>query len=74
MENITIPKIVDRLKTLPPEKLPVVYDFVSFLAERQPQILQILESSESYQTMLASQEILAKDWNRPEEDEAWRNL
>ena len=30
--------------------------------------------SESYQTMIASQEILARDWNDPIEDEAWANL
>jgi hypothetical protein len=74
MNGVTIPKIIDRLKELPPEKLPVVYDFVSFLAERQLDLKQILESSESYQTMLASQEVLSKDWNRAEEDEAWRDL
>lgn len=74
MDNITIPQIVDRLKDLPPEKLPVVYDFISFLAARQFDRKRILESSEAYQTMLASQAVLSKDWNRPEEDEAWRAL
>lgn len=74
VNGVTIPKIIDRLKELPPDKLPVVYDFVSFLAERQVELKRILETSESYQTMLASQDVLSKDWNRPEEDEAWRNL
>jgi hypothetical protein len=74
MNMITIPQIIERLKTLPPDKLPVVYDFVSFLAERRPDLKQIFETSEAYQTMLASQDVLATDWNQPEEDEAWRNL
>ncbi len=74
MENITIPRIVDRLKNLPPDKLTVVYDFVSFLAERQPDLKKILEGSESYNTMLASEEVLAQEWNLPEEDEAWCDL
>ena len=74
MEIVTIPKIVDCLKKLPPEKLPVVYDFVSFLADRQPDLKRILEETDSYQTMLASQDVLARDWNRLEEDEAWRGL
>lgn len=74
MEIITIPKIVDRLKKLPPEKLPVVYDFISFLAERQLDLKSILEGSETYQTMLASQGVLERDWNQPEEEEAWRDL
>jgi predicted AAA+ superfamily ATPase len=34
MAMITIPQIVDRLQKLPPEKLLVVYDFVSYLEER----------------------------------------
>jgi hypothetical protein len=28
----------------------------------------------AFQLMLASQDVLAKDWNRPEEDEAWAYL
>lgn len=31
-------------------------------------------TSESYQTMLASEQVLAKDWNTSEEDEAWAYL
>jgi hypothetical protein len=30
--------------------------------------------SEAYQTMLASEMILRRDWDRPEEDEAWADL
>ena len=30
--------------------------------------------SESHQTMIASERVLAKDWDRPEEDAAWANL
>lgn len=30
--------------------------------------------SEAYQTMLASEAVLRRDWDRPEEDEAWANL
>jgi hypothetical protein len=74
MNGVTITKIIDRLKDLPPDKFPVVYDFISFLVEREPDMKSVLECSESYQTMLASHEILAMDWNLPEEDEAWRDL
>ncbi len=31
-------------------------------------------SSEAFQTMLASEAVLRRDWDRPEEDEAWANL
>ncbi len=30
--------------------------------------------SEAYQTMLASEAVLSRDWNTPEEDEAWADL
>lgn len=33
-----------------------------------------ISQSDSILTMIASEEILARDWNTPEEDEAWANL
>jgi hypothetical protein len=52
----------------------VVYDFVSYLMERD--LKQVLREtpSESYQTMLASEAVLQRDWDLPEEDEAWADL
>jgi hypothetical protein len=47
--------------------LEVVFDFVSYLAERQL-------TSESFQTMLASEAVLRRDWERPEEEAAWAHL
>lgn len=67
MQAITIPQIAEQLKQLPPDKLAVVYDFVTFLVERQP-------ISETWQTMLATEAVLRRDWQRPEEDEAWADL
>ena len=67
--NVTLKDIDERLQQLPPDKLTVVYDFVSYL----------LWSSDSQdvsalQTMLASESVLKRDWERPEEDEAWAHL
>ena len=67
MNEATISEIEEQLKRLPPDKLAVVLDFVEYLAEKR-------ESSGSYQTMLASEQVLAKDWNTQEEDEAWAHL
>ena len=67
MRTITIPEIEERLRKLPPDKLAVVYDFVAYLAERE-------EKSDPFETMLASEAILSKDWERPEEEEAWAHL
>ncbi len=74
MQTVTIAQITERLRKLPADKLVVVYDFVSYLAERQ--LGQALREtiSEPYQTMLASESILQRDWDRPEEDAAWANL
>ena len=67
MDMVTIPKVEEQLRRLPPDKLGVVYDFISYLVERGA-------SSEAFQTMLASEDVLARDWNTPEEDEAWADL
>jgi hypothetical protein len=67
MQTITIAQIEERLRQLPADKLEVVFDFVSYLAERQL-------TSDSFQTMLASEEVLRRDWERPEEEAAWAHL
>ncbi|MBM4030384.1 MAG: DUF2281 domain-containing protein [Planctomycetes bacterium] len=67
METVTIPQVEEQLRRLSPDKLVVVYDFVSYLIERAA-------TSEAFQTMLASEEVLARDWDTPEEDEAWADL
>jgi hypothetical protein len=67
MEQVSIERITARLWTLSPEKLEIVSDFVSYLVERQ-------QEASSSETMLASEPVLARDWNRPEEDDAWADL
>jgi hypothetical protein len=74
MQSVTISQIEERLKNLPPEKLAVVYDFVSYLMDREVRRAAMETPSEGYQTMLASQSVLQRDWDRPEEDVAWANL
>ena len=36
--------------------------------------LNIKLSTESFKTMLASEQVVGRDWQRPEEDEAWDRL
>jgi len=74
MQTVTIAQITERLRKLSADKLVVVYDFVSYLAERQTGQALREAASEPYQTMLASESILRRDWDRPEEDAAWANL
>jgi len=74
MQTVTIAQITERLRKLSADKLVVVYDFVSYLAEREPGLALRETISEPYQAMLASESILRRDWDRPEEDAAWANL
>jgi len=67
MSIVTISQIEERLRQLPPDKLAVVFEFVSYLAERQL-------ASESFQTMLASEAVLSRDWSTPEEEAVWAHL
>ena len=67
MELATIERIEEHLRQLPLDKLAVVADFVSSLAEREPLAPRL-------ETLLASESVLKRDWQRPEEDEAWADL
>ncbi len=66
-ESTTVSRIKVQLRKLSPDKLATVFDFVSYLVERQG-------VSESFQTMLASEQVLRRDWDTPEEDAAWADL
>jgi hypothetical protein len=54
------------LETLPAACLGEVIDFVAWIKQRK--LAQIPE------TMLLSETALLKDWDTPEEGEAWANL
>jgi hypothetical protein len=73
MQAVAIPQITERLEALPSDKLVVVYDFVSYLVDRETAQLHS-EMSEAFQTMLASEAVLRRDWDLPEEDLAWADL
>ena len=74
MTAVTITEIDERLRHLPPEKLIVVYDFVSYLLERDLADLLTDADTDARAMMLASETILRRDWDRPEEDAAWAHL
>lgn len=74
MPSVTIAEIDERLRQLPPEKLIVVYDFVSYLLERDIADLLSDADTDARATMLASEAVLRRDWDRPEEDAAWAHL
>ena len=70
MPPATVDKIDERMRQLSPEKLSVVSDFVAFLLEREVSASE----NDARATMFASEAVLRRDWDRPEEDAAWAHL
>ena len=58
--------LLQEIKALPEACLGEVVNFVTWIKQRK--LSQIPE------TMLMSEASLSKNWNTPEEDEAWANL
>jgi hypothetical protein len=58
--------LLKEIETLPANCIGEVIDFVAWIKHHK--LSQIPE------TMLLSESALSKDWNTPEEDEAWANL
>ena len=64
MVNHTI--LLKEIETLPTSCLSEVIDFITWIKQRK--LSQIPE------TMLLSETSLSKDWDTPEEDDAWSSL
>jgi len=58
--------VIEELKDLPEDLLEEVWDFVKFLKTKA--------LNDKIETVPLSESALRKDWMRPEEDEAWRDL
>ncbi len=58
--------ILEEIEHIPDPFLEEVVDFIQFLKAKVAQ--------NRFEITLASESSLAKDWLRPEEDEAWQNL
>ena len=63
---IAINQLISEIESLPSEYFQEIMDFIGYL--RLKQLKSIPE------TMILSEKSLAKDWDTPEEDEAWANL
>jgi hypothetical protein len=58
--------IEKELDVLPEPLQREVYDFVRFL--------RMKSNGDAFNGLLASEAVLARDWDTPEEDAAWQNL
>ncbi|MEK6783601.1 MAG: DUF2281 domain-containing protein [Bacteroidota bacterium] len=59
--------LAEEIKNAPENLLKEIYDYLLFLKGRKAKEDDIL-------THFASEKILSRDWDSPEEDEAWKNL
>jgi hypothetical protein len=67
MADVTeVELIVNEIEQVPESFLEEILDFIRFL--------KIKAKTNNLETMIASESFLKRDWLRPEEDEAWRDL
>jgi hypothetical protein len=60
-------ELIERELDVLPESLQrEVYDFARFL--------RLKSDGENFDGLIASEAVLAREWNTPEEDAAWANL
>ena len=59
-------QIVSDLGILTDELVSEVFDFIQYL--------KLKRGASNLETAILSESSLAKDWNRPEEDETWQDL
>ncbi len=62
--------IVKEIKNLPPHLLEEVAEYIDFIKYKKAKNKNL----KTEDITLASEECLAKDWLKPEEDEAWKDL
>lgn len=74
MTAVTLREIDERLRQLPPEKPAVVYDFLASLIERDAVGLLTQVEPSARESALATELVLRRDWERPEEEAAWAHL
>ncbi len=59
----------EEIKNSPENVLRELYDFLLFLKYKKRN-----NSDDTAKTHLISEKVLSRDWDTPEEDEAWKNL
>ncbi len=58
--------LFEEIKNTPEGLLKELYDYLLFLRQKQ--------QSDKILTHIVSEKSLSRDWDSPEEDEAWKNL
>ncbi|GIL23423.1 MAG: hypothetical protein BroJett042_19360 [Bacteroidota bacterium] len=60
--------LTEEIKKTPESILNELYDFLMFLKQKEG------KANDKLFTHLASEKVLSRDWESPEDDEAWKNL
>ncbi len=58
--------LINEIEKLPDPIIEELLDFINYLKSRKLR--------QTYNTLLVSEPVLKKDWLKPEEDEAWKDL
>jgi hypothetical protein len=59
----------EEIKKTPENILKELYDFLLFLKYKKQ-----TATEDEVKTHVASEKVLSREWDTPEEDEAWKNL
>ena len=59
--------LAEEIKSAPENLLKEIYDYLLFKKGRKT-------GEDNIKTHLASEKVLSRDWDSPEEDEVWKNL
>lgn len=57
------------INEIPDNLLKDLYDYIKYLKYKKK-----YEEKDKIETMYASEQVLKKDWDNPEEDKAWKDL
>ncbi len=66
--GVTKEKLREELNDVPDEMLSELYNFMKYLKYKTSR------KHEGMYTAYASEAVLKREWEKPEEDEAWSNL
>lgn len=66
-------KLKQELQNIPDELLGELHQYMKYLQYKKKQEAPPNDNS-SMETAYASEAVLGKDWNSPEEDQAWQDL
>ncbi|WP_339923753.1 hypothetical protein [uncultured Cyclobacterium sp.] len=66
-------KLQEEMKLIPDDLLGELHAYMKYLQNKKNQPISPV-GPVSMETAYASEAVLGKDWNSPEEDKAWRDL